>query len=112
MTTEAWKAGHVRSLGVQLFGGQIDVDEHGATILANSMLVLFNADHANTIPFVLPAVRDDEEPWEMLIDTAEMSLDTACKTEKSHSLKPCSMAVFRAPLKQTEEEPLLRGVGA
>jgi glycogen operon protein len=111
MTTEAWKAGHVRCLGVQLFGGQIDVDEHGTTILANSMLVLFNADHANMIPFVLPAVRDDEEPWELLIDTAELSLDAPCKTEKSHSLKPCSMAVFRAPLKQIEEEPLLRGVG-
>jgi isoamylase len=110
MTTEAWKAGHVRCMGVQLFGGQIDVDEHGATILANSMLVLFNADHANTIPFVLPPVREDEEPWEMLIDTAEVSLDAPCKTEKSHALKPCSMAVFRAPLKQTEEESLLRGV--
>jgi glycogen operon protein len=111
MTTEAWKAGHVRCLGVQLFGGQIDVDEHGTTILANSMLVLFNADHANMIPFVLPAVRDDEEPWQLLIDTAELSLEAPGTTEKSHSLKPCSMAVFRAPLKQNEEEPLLRGVG-
>ena len=111
MTPEAWKAGHVRCMGVLLFGGQIDVDEHGATILANSMLALFNADHANTIPFVLPSVRDDEEPWELLIDTAEISLEAPCKTEKSHALKPCSMAVFRAPLKQIEEEPLLRGVG-
>ena len=76
------------------------------------MLVLFNADHANTIQFVLPPVREDEEPWELLIDTAEISLDAPCKTEKSHALKPCSMAVFRAPLKQTEEESLLRGVGA
>ncbi len=35
MTQEAWNAGHVRSLGVQLFGGQVDVDERGTTIHGN-----------------------------------------------------------------------------
>jgi glycogen operon protein len=107
MTTEAWKAGHVRCLGVQLFGGQIDVDERGATILANSMLVLFNADHANTIPFVLPPVGEDEEPWELLLDTTEPTIDCSKKSAGKHSLSPCSMALFRAPLKQIAEDPLL-----
>jgi glycogen operon protein len=109
MNTEAWKSGHVRCLGVQLFGGQIDVDERGTTILANSMLVLFNADHGNTIPFDLPDVAENEEPWELLFDTADLSLECPKKSEGSHSLQPCSMALFRAPLKQAAEEPLLGG---
>jgi glycogen operon protein len=111
MTTEAWKGGHVRCLGVQLFGGQIDVDERGATILANSMLVLFNADHANTISFHLPPVSDDEEPWELVFDTAVESIDCPVKRGDQYELKPCSMAVFRAPLKQSEDDPLLAGLG-
>jgi hypothetical protein len=95
---------------MQLFGGQIDVDERGATILANSMLVLFNADHANTIPFVLPPVSEDEEPWELLFDTTEVAIDVPQKCENQHSLKPCSMALFRAPLKQSAEDPLLGAI--
>jgi glycogen operon protein len=107
MTTEAWKAGHVRCLGVQLMGGQIDVDERGATILANTVLILFNADHANTIPFVLPDVGENEEPWQLLFDTSETVTECPKTCQGTYSLQPCSMALFRAPLKQTEEEPLL-----
>jgi glycogen operon protein len=110
MADDAWKAGHVRCLGVLLRGGQIDVDERGATILANSMLAVFNADHANTIDFSLPTVGDGEEPWELVFDTSNDTIEPAVKAESPHSLQPCSMALFRAPLKQMTEEPLLAGL--
>jgi glycogen operon protein len=112
MTSEAWKAGHVRCLGVLLRGGQIDVDERGATILANSMLALFNADHANTISFDLPDVSEGEGPWELVLDTANESIEPPAESAGQHSLQPCSMALFRAPLKAATEDPLLAGISA
>src|SRR5437868_6677511 len=33
MSSDAWKAGHVRCLGVHLIGGKIDVDEYGTPII-------------------------------------------------------------------------------
>ena len=95
MPNEAWNAGYVRCLGVQLFGGQIDVDEHGEAISADTMLILFNADHANTIPFVLP-VPKDSEPWELVFDTADETSDSGVKVSTTYPLQPCSMAVFKS----------------
>ncbi len=74
MSADAWKAGHVRCLGVHMFGGHIDVDEYGTPIIGDHLLILFNADHATDIPFVLPEVKD-AEPWERLLDTALESMD-------------------------------------
>ena len=36
MTEQAWKDSFVRCLGVQLFGGEIDVDEHGEPIVGDT----------------------------------------------------------------------------
>src|SRR5262249_38269649 len=60
MSDESWKESFVRCLGVQLFGGEIDVDEHGESILGNTMLLLFNADHVNEIDFVLPEITNGD----------------------------------------------------
>ncbi len=54
MSDDAWKNSNVRSLGVQLFGENVDVDSHGESINGDTILILFNADHAQTIPFHLP----------------------------------------------------------
>ena len=78
-----------------LFGRNIDVDEHGEPIDGDTMLLLFNADHANTIDFILPPA-DDGQPWELLIDTAKSGLVESKPVEDRFQLAPCSMAVFSA----------------
>jgi glycogen operon protein len=113
MNGEAWKAGHVRSLGVQLCGGQVDVDERGTTIHGNEMLVLFNADHKLTIPFTLPKHAAENLPWELMFDTSDDSIECPKRVDKVYQLQPCSMALCRAPRNETAEEisALLPGVG-
>jgi len=95
MTAEAWSQGHVRCLGVQLFGGQVDVDARGTEILGDGMLLLFNADHALSIPFVLPPA--DSAPWEIMFDTSDDSIvgPQPCKA-KEYLLQPCSIVLFRS----------------
>jgi glycogen operon protein len=71
MTDEAWNAGFVKCLGVRLAGDLMDeVDERGASVAGDTLLVLFNAHH-EAIPFVPPATRA-EHRWERVLDTAEL----------------------------------------
>jgi isoamylase len=95
MSKEAWSSSHVRCLGVQLFGHNIDVDEHGETITGDTMLLLFNADHAATINFKLPPP-DGENPWELVFDTAREGNGEGEMPKESYELEPVSMAVLRA----------------
>ncbi len=87
---------------MQLFGGDIDVDDHGEAICGDTMLLMFNADHANTIPFVLPPPGDGE-PWELVFDTAFENNDDAPPLADPYPLQPCSLVVLRAriPVKET-----------
>jgi glycogen operon protein len=104
MSSEAWQQGHVRCLGVHLMGGRIDVDEYGEPIIGGHLLILFNADHEQEIPFALPSLVHNA-PWERLFDTALDETDIVAPEEKgedvsqagAYKLQPCSMAVFRAP---------------
>jgi glycogen operon protein len=103
MSQEAWKQGHVRCLGVHLMGGRIDVDEYGEPIIGGHMLILFNADHVQQIPFALPTI-NEATPWERLFDTAQGFVDAAHRVEPgedvsaagAYKLEACSVAVFRA----------------
>ena len=90
MSDEAWNAPFVRCLGVQLFGDNIDVDEHGETISGDTMLLLFNADHANTIPFMLPPTADEGQPWELVFDTA--GRDQRARQTRRRQATRCSPA--------------------
>jgi glycogen operon protein len=104
MSAEAWNAPHVRCLGVHLVGGPIDVDEYGTPIIGAHLLLLFNADHEQEIPFALPKLPDDS-PWDRLFDTALDQTDVTDVAQEgedvssagAYNLAPCSMAVFRAP---------------
>jgi isoamylase len=70
MTDSTWSSPDVRCLGVRLNGDAIDeVDERGARIVGDTLLLLLNADSA-PIAFTLPLMRP-EERWETLIDTAD-----------------------------------------
>jgi isoamylase len=103
MSEESWNTGFVRCLGVQLFGGNIDVDEHGESICSDTMLLLFNADHANVIPFVLPPIGSDEGgPWEMVFDTADEAIGSGTAVAAEYKLQPCSMVVLKSPLPKEE----------
>jgi len=111
MSQEAWKADHVRCLGVHLMGGLIDVDEYGEPIIGGHLLVLFNADHVQEIAFALPKLKDGR-PWERLFDTATRIVDAAApegpgedvSVAGAYKLAACSMAVFRAPPPEEAEE--------
>ena len=106
MSNEAWTMSFVRCLGVQLFGGEIDVDEHGEAIVGDTMLLLFNADHANTIPFVLPPPGIAEaSPWALVFDTAkELNGDNDPPPGETYPLQPCSLVVLQSTIPR--EEPL------
>jgi glycogen operon protein len=95
VTNEQWDAPHVRCFGVVLFGDSVDVDEEGEEISGDTILILFNADHSVTVPFVLPNI-EEEFPWQRLFDTydADASQDEF-EEGSAYKLRPCSMAVFR-----------------
>jgi isoamylase len=103
MSEEAWKSAHVRCLGVHLRGGAIDVDEYGEAIYGDHVLLLFNADHAHEIPFTLPETGTGNA-WQILIDTSDPDVQEAEVTENSYNLQPCSMAVFRCPLPEGDDQ--------
>jgi glycogen operon protein len=99
MTAEQWNCPHTRCFGVVLFGDSVDVNEVGEEVSGDTILILFNADHSLTIPFTLPKI-DESIPWQRVLDTyeAEASEDEFAD-ESAYDLRPCSMAVFRAPAK-------------
>ena len=85
----------MQSFAVILFGDRIDVDEEGEEIAGDTILILFNADHAETIRFTLPQV-EENQPWQRLIDTYEADASPDEFAEGSlYKLRNCSMAVFR-----------------
>ncbi|MBW3598168.1 MAG: glycogen debranching protein GlgX, partial [Planctomycetes bacterium] len=97
LSDEGWDNPVARCLGVYMHGGEIDVDEHGEPIIADHILMLFNADHALTIPFTLPAT-PDEQPWRLLFDAAhdvqqQEAEEAPADAESPYPLQPCSMAV-------------------
>ncbi|HUG93676.1 MAG TPA: glycogen debranching enzyme GlgX, partial [Planctomycetaceae bacterium] len=102
MTDEAWNAGFVRCLGVQLFGGPIDVDARGSEISGDTFLILFNADHGNTIPFTLPEPRIGG-PWELVFDTSRVESGgerDGGAVGATYELTPCSMVVLVARVEE------------
>ena len=115
MSEEAWNTPHMRCLGVHFNGGLVDNDEYGEPIIGDHVVILFNADHANEIPFALPEL-EGENDWECLFDTAidgkkeepkaatEAKVDAkSLSTARAYKLRPCSMAVFTAPAKERAE---------
>jgi isoamylase len=107
MSPEAWSQEFVRCLGVQLNGNSIDVDETGEEISGDTLLILFNADQASTIPFVLPPLADEGEQWQLMLDTSDLDAATGLFSSGEHyALSHCSLALFR--VRRPEEEDTLR----
>lgn len=90
MKDESWDKGFVRCLGVRLAGDLIqDLDERGQKIVGDTLLILFNAHH-EMIAFTLP-----QEPWELVLDTAENPPDAFQPGGKTFPLQGRSLAVLK-----------------
>ena len=104
MTQEVWHKDYVRSLGCLLHGGDIDVNKRGEPVAGNTMLILFNADHATTVIFHLPSLGKRDQPWELLFDTYDAETKPwKPKKRANYDIRPCSMAVFRSPLQPPDK---------
>ena len=82
------------------------MDERGSPVCGNTMLILFNADHATTVSFHLPTIGKEGQAWELLFDTFEPAVpDKPWKPKKRahYDIRPCSLAVFRSPVRPPEE---------
>jgi len=94
MSEEDWRTSFVRCFGVELFGRNIDVNEHGEAINGDTLLLLFNADHGGRIDFTVPA--GPGEGWELILDTARAGAELAALAGGAkYALEPCSLALFR-----------------
>jgi glycogen operon protein len=97
MTDADWQVGFARCLGCLLRGENLDVSEQGETISGDTLLVLFNADHAVAIDFTLPSV-PGVESWSRAFDTILPNEPPTNHAPGSvYPLPPCALAVFTAP---------------
>ena len=95
MSEEDWSTSFVRSFGVELFGQEVDVDEHGEQINGDTLLLLFNADHATKIDFSLPAVEEGQH-WQLVLDTANHEDESHRLIDSpQYPLEPSSLALLR-----------------
>jgi len=95
MSEEHWNTGFIKCVGVILFGDSVDVDEHGEEVAGDTLLLLFNADHGETISFMLPRLEENQQ-WELLMDTANpASTELILNADQPHALQPVSIAILR-----------------
>jgi glycogen operon protein len=108
MTDEEWEQPWIRTLGMQLAGGVLDVvDERGEPVVDDTLLLLLNA-HDETVPFTLPLVParrssngdsevDIDTGWRTLIDTADPALNAdapAHEAGSAYELRGRSLALL------------------
>jgi hypothetical protein len=101
-----------------LYGNAVDVDERGEEISGDTLMVLFSADHANTIEYTLPRL-DEHHAWEVLVDTREaITKPSDLLPGAKYQLAPCCMAVLRLVSTELDETiqpnptPLATGSGS
>ena len=105
MSDEDWSTSFVRSFGVELFGDNVDTNEHGERISGDTLLLMFNADHATQIDFVLPELEAGER-WLLVLDTALPQGDSGRTIDGAHyPLEPCSLAVLRLAVGEQAAAP-------
>ena len=97
MSPAAWNTGYARSLALFLRGDNIDIDQYGATISGDTLLILFNGDHALDLSFTLPKL-DKTQYWELIFDTyvPEWKVRKSWRRGRVYPLRACSLAAFRA----------------
>lgn len=91
-------------------GCHIIVDDYGTHNNGDHLLILFNADHEQEIPFALHKL-EGAGPWARLFDTALDTIDvdtpkaegTDVSAAAAYKLAPYSMVVFRAEVPKAPE---------
>ncbi len=98
MAEEDWNQPGRQSLGVQLFGKNVDIDERGEQVEGNTMLILFNGDLSEPVTFKLPKA-DSTRAWELLVNTADGRTEPR-QVKRQFELVPCSVALFRGQVSE------------
>jgi glycogen operon protein len=108
MTDQAWNASDARCLGMLLSGTAIEeVNEHGAPITGDTLLVLFNA-HTDEVPFTLPPL-DAAQQWQRVFDTVESNgSEQVYRPGGRYQLRERSVALFKVtpPVRERRRKPL------
>lgn len=95
MDDQTWNSDGVHSLGMLLLGHCSQIDERGACIIGDHLLVLMNA-HLDAIKFALPVELQKLKGLERLFDTADGDTTvTVYDPAEPYVLQPRSMALFR-----------------
>ncbi len=97
MTDEQWAQPALRALGLRLAGDLIDeVDEQGASIVGDTLMMLLNAEAGRTA-FTIPSAASTEQ-WELIVDTARPEMAAGklvCQSGQQYKLAGRSLALFR-----------------
>jgi len=112
MSDDQWDVEWMRTLGMQLAGGTLDViDEQGNPLVDDTLLMLLNA-HDDVVPFTMPespglldaGIETDLKPgqgelaWELLVDTAAPEADAGSAMLEpgvAFDLQGRTLALFR-----------------
>ncbi|WP_373651490.1 glycogen debranching protein GlgX [Schlesneria sp. DSM 10557] len=95
MSEAAWSDTSRRSLGMLLLGHCSQIDEQGACIIGDNLLVLLNAGES-PVPFTMPRAVQRFKAIDRLFDTYHGSTDIVkYETANPYVLEPRSMALFR-----------------
>ena len=95
MEDESWNDGLVQSLGVLLLGYCSQIDDQGACIVGDNLLILMNA-HQEMVPFTMPIRLQQMEGIERLFDTYDGDTSIIPYDPKHpYPLQPHSIALFR-----------------
>ena len=95
MSAEAWDDPLKRSLGMLLLGHCSQIDEQGACIIGDNLLVLMNAGN-NAVSFAMPRSVQRFRMFERLFDTFDGDISiVTCDPTHPYPLRPWSMALFR-----------------
>ena len=95
MEDESWNDRLVQSLGVLLLGYCSQIDDQGACIVGDNLLILMNA-HQEMVPFTMPIRLQQMEGIERLFDTYDGDTSIIPYDPKHpYPLQPHSIALFR-----------------
>lgn len=95
MSDADWNSDHVKALGMLLLGHCSQIDEHGACILGDHLLILLNA-HDDVVSFHLPSEMRQVQGIERLFDTADGDIEVRpFNLEVPYQLQGRSIALFR-----------------
>lgn len=98
MPESVWTDGFTKTLGMLLVGGEVDIDAYGEEVEGDTLLVVFNGDHGEAIPFTLPDAPQDSH-WEMIFNTGKTSADAELLSPGiKFPMQPVSVVVFRLAL--------------